>query len=50
MKSFNAPEPVPRAGQKEVCKMLSSGDLFRYNRDDANSPVSLVEKQLADYM
>jgi dTDP-4-amino-4,6-dideoxygalactose transaminase len=49
-KSFNAPEPVDRREQKEVMKLLESGDLFRYNRDDANSPVSLVEKQLADYM
>jgi len=48
-KSFNAPEPVDRKEQDQVMKLLESGDLFRYNREDANSPVSLVEKQLADY-
>ncbi len=49
-KSFNAPEPVDRKEQKEVMRLLESGDLFRYNREDNASPVSLVEKQLADYM
>jgi len=49
-KSFNAPEPVHQKEQKEVMRLLESGDLFRYNREDANSTVSLVEKQLADYM
>lgn len=49
-KSFNAPEPVDRKEQKEIMRLLESGDLFRYNREDAQSPVSLVEKQLADYM
>jgi len=50
LRSFNAPEPVPKEGQKEVAKMLESGDLFRYNREDADSPVSRVEQQLAEYM
>merc|ERR1712032_605554 len=47
---MGAPEPVEREEQKSVMLMLESGDLFRYNREDAQSPVSLVEKQLADYM
>lgn len=41
-------EPIPSAAQESIAALLQSGDLFRYNSDDA--PVSLLEEEFAALM
>lgn len=42
-------EPIPKAAQAEIERLLQSGDLFRYTAPE-NAPVSLLEREFADFM
>lgn len=46
--NVNNAESIPKEAFSEIQKLLDSGDLFRYNSE--NSPVSLLEKEFAEYM
>ena len=45
--AYNA-EPIPDSALQDISNILKSGDLFRYTSEE--SPVSLLEKEFADYM
>lgn len=44
-----APWVVPKSGIEEAVQLMESGDMFRYNRPDADSVVSRVECEMAAY-
>lgn len=48
-KDFCAPWTVPESGIADALGLMVSGDLFRYNRQDADSTVSRAECALAAY-
>lgn len=48
-KDFCAPWTVPESGIADARGLMASGDLFRYNRQDADSTVSQAECALAAY-
>lgn len=48
-KDFCAPWTVPESGIADALGLMASGDLFRYNRNDANSAASRAECALARY-
>lgn len=48
-KSFSAPWTVPEEAEAAVQELIKSGDLFRYNRNDNESPVSFLECAVAEY-
>jgi dTDP-4-amino-4,6-dideoxygalactose transaminase len=41
-------EPIPAAAKQAIEELLQSGDLFRYNSEEA--PVSLLEREFADLL
>lgn len=49
IKDFCAPWTVPESGIADALGLMASGDLFRYNRKDADSTVSRAECALAAY-
>ena len=40
---------MPQEGIQEAVGLMESGSLYRYNVPDANSVVSLCEKEISDY-
>ncbi|CAD7701738.1 unnamed protein product [Ostreobium quekettii] len=48
-KDFCAPWTVPESGIADALGLMASGDLFRYNRNDANSAASRAEVALSEY-
>jgi len=49
-KDIKTPDPVPPSGIAEAVEIMSTGRMYRYNVQDAESSVvSQVEKQICDY-
>eukprot|EP00188_Purpureofilum_apyrenoidigerum_P002795 Plantae.Rhodophyta-Purpureofilum_apyrenoidigerum.ctg2859.p1 GENE.Plantae.Rhodophyta-Purpureofilum_apyrenoidigerum.ctg2859~~Plantae.Rhodophyta-Purpureofilum_apyrenoidigerum.ctg2859.p1 ORF type:complete len:487 (-),score=84.19 Plantae.Rhodophyta-Purpureofilum_apyrenoidigerum.ctg2859:809-2158(-) len=48
-RGFNLPETIPEEGIESAVKLMKSGDLFRYNRNDPFSEVSFLEVELSEY-
>lgn len=48
-RDIKTPDPVPLEGQEAALELMRTGRLYRYNVKDANSAVSLCEREIADY-